>query len=86
MSGWTLDSNAAETGTIDEHVTNLLQRVSQDRSVWQLLACFKPDIFVGVFVTGFNQGGSIGPETAAMLAERGITLQLDIYSHSEGDE
>jgi len=86
MSFWSLESDLPETATIDEHVTALLRRVSQDRAVWQSLARFKPDIFLGLFVTGFNQGDSVSALTASLLAERGIELQFDIYSHSEEND
>ena len=41
------------------------------------IAGIHPDIFLGVFLTGFNQGDSISPTTAALLAERAFAVQLE---------
>ncbi len=83
QSLWSLTSDLPDSATINQHVSHLLQSVSQDRTVWQSLARFTPDIFVGLFLTRFNQGDSISPEVASLLAERGIELNLDIYSDTD---
>lgn len=85
-NSWRLSSHLPETAGINEHVRAILARVTQDLDAWKSLARFAPNIFVGVFLTGFNQGDILTPATSALLGERGIELQLDIYSHSEDDE
>ncbi len=41
---------------------------------------------MGLFVTSFNQGDSVSALTASMLAERGIDLHFDIYSHADEND
>ena len=82
-SGWRLESRHEEKHGIDDHVGELLSRVTNDLSVWRELACFKPDIFCGLFLSGFNQGDEVSPRISGMLAARGIVLRMDIYNASD---
>ena len=77
---WRLESRLDETHGIDAHVGDILGRVTDDAGVWRSLARFNPDIFVGLFLSSFNQGDSIAPRTLQLLAVRGIRLDFDIYS------
>lgn len=85
-NSWRLTSRLPETEGIDAHVGELLASVTQDLDVRKSLARFAPDIFVGVFLTGFNQCDTVSPMTSALLAERGIELSLDIYSEVDDEE
>jgi len=38
------------------------------------------DLFCGLFMKESSEGFSISPATLAMLGERGIELQFDIYA------
>lgn len=78
-ASWRLESRLEKTYSIDDHVGDLLSRVSDDLAVWRELACFKPDIRFGLFLSGFNQGDAVSPQTSGMLAARGIVLRMDIY-------
>lgn len=77
---WRLKSTLGEDASIDEHIAHLLARVTADRATWSTLAVYQPDIFVGVFLGAFNQGDGLSPESARLLADRGIRLNFDIYS------
>lgn len=77
---WALQSRLEESCTLEEHVGDLLCRVTGDLAIWGNLARFKPDVFCGLSLTGFNQGAALAPTTMKMLAARGISLELDIYS------
>lgn len=80
MGSWCLESRLEGTFGIDDHVGELLSRVTDNPETWRSLSCFNPDIFFGLFLSGFNQGDCIAPKTFKMLHERGIRLGLDIYS------
>lgn len=67
---------------INDHVGDLLSRVTSDLAVWKQLEQFNPDIFLGLFLSGFNQGDGVTPRTMRLLADRGIRLVMDIYSAS----
>jgi hypothetical protein len=49
-----------------------------------LAARFDPDLFVGLFMAEFNEGIEISPDCLAILGERRVTLDLDVYG-SEND-
>lgn len=80
---WLLESRLEETCSIDAHIGDVLSRVTSDLSVWSKLARFTPDVFCGLFLSGFNQGDTLAPETMRALAERGIRLAIDIYSTTD---
>lgn len=77
---WLLKSRLEESCSIGEHVGEILSRVTSDPAAWADLARFTPDIFCGLFLSDFNQGDTLAPPTMEMLAARGISLGLDIYS------
>lgn len=79
---WLLKSQLEESCSIGEHVGDVLSRVTSDLAIWASLARFTPDVFCGLFLSGFNQGETLAPTTMEMLAARGISLGLDVYSHA----
>lgn len=83
---WLLRSTFPQTQGIDAHVRQILARVTPDLRVWQRLARFRPDMFVGLFLTGPNQGDTLSAATMKLLAERGIALEFDIYSAADDDD
>jgi len=80
FGSWRLESSLDGRHCLDDHIEDLLARVTGNLSTWKELGRFKPDVFVGYFLSGFNQGDGISARTLRMLAERGIRLELDIYS------
>jgi hypothetical protein len=47
--------------------------------IWRSLGKYHPDLCVGLFLQGSNEGIEISPENLFLLGERGIMLGLDIY-------
>jgi hypothetical protein len=65
----------------DAQIASLLEGLTTDLRVWQELAArFRVDLFFGLFLSEGNEGFSLAPSTLAALGERGIKLDLDIYS------
>jgi hypothetical protein len=80
---WSISSSLPEHTSINEHVQHLLGRVSADPAIWNRLAIYRSDIFLGLFLDSDMEGDSLSPESARMLAERGVSLEFDIYSKCE---
>lgn len=71
---------------LDDAIGALIARLPADLAVWQELGeRFKLDIFCGLFMGTDNQGAVIAPYTLKLLAERGLTLDLDIYGPPSDD-
>jgi len=83
---WLLQTSKDETGTLEEKISRLLDCVSDDPAVWLDLKRFQPDIFCGLRLLEWNRGCSLSPELMRRLAERDLTLGLDIYYYNEQDE
>ena len=81
---WSCTGPATEPADIDAQVTELLQRLNPDLDVWQRLAeKFHIDLFCGWFMENLNEGIEISPGTLMALAQRRITLSLDIYDYED---
>ena len=53
-------------------------------SIWQdLTSRFRADVFCGLFMEEGNEGISLSNETLQRLAERGLTIDFDIYDSSD---
>lgn len=71
---------------LNDAMVAILGRLSSDLQVWASLAArFKLDVFCGLFMSSDNQGADIAPVTLRLLAERGLTLDLDVYGPPPGE-
>jgi hypothetical protein len=78
---WLLGTGQVHPGEIDAQVASLFSSLSQDLDVWRDLSRrFGGRIFVGLFLSGLNEGIDIQPETLTAIGIRGLRLDLDIYS------
>lgn len=78
---WILEGEATESGDFDAQISRLLACVDLSLAQWASLAArFESDIFCGWFMRDTNEGISVSPRTMRMLAERNITLSVDIYA------
>ena len=81
---WSVRATEAAPGDLDRQIEMLLARMSNDLTVWRdLCGRFRADVFCGVFIATGNEGLSLDPVTLSKLAERGLTLGLDIYAAPE---
>jgi len=81
--GWILEGPAGEPRDLDAKIKALLAALPHNPDLWRELAAFKPDMFCGLFMLDSNAETALTPATLAMLAERGLTLGLDIYGPAD---
>ena len=59
----------------------MFRLLTSDLTVWKELGDrHAGHLFVGLFLAHGNEGLSISPTSLAAIAERGLALDLDIYS------
>lgn len=81
---WSLSAEDKHPEDIPTQITELLSKLTQDLAVWdQLRSKYAMDFFCGVFMGSSNDGLEFSPEVLGLLSERGISLGLDIYDHSD---
>ncbi len=67
---------------LDDAIVALLDRLPADVALWEDLGRrFKIDLFCGLFMGSVNQGLVLRPSTLRLMADRGLTLGLDVYGH-----
>ena len=78
---WSREAAEANPGDIDGQIAALVEPLTKDLSVWRELSKrYEPDIFLGVFLTEYNEGIAILPTTLQLVAERHLVLDFDIYA------
>lgn len=83
---WRLEAESSEPGDLDKQVADLLALVTDDLAIWKNLTTrYEGDIFTGLFLTSYNEGLSLSPETLYAIGSRGLMLDLDIYAQDEND-
>ena len=79
---WRVRVEERSPGDLDAQVADLLTPLTTDLAVWNdLTRRFRADVFCGLFLSEFNEGLSLMPETLKALGLRGLTLDLDVYGH-----
>ncbi len=81
---WALDTKWEIPGNLDRQTSELLARMTPDLSTWRRLSArFELDLYCGLMLALSNEALVLSPATLQALGERGIELQLEIYSPSE---
>jgi hypothetical protein len=84
---WSLAANKTNKDDLDKKILALLDQVTDDLHIWRNINNrFSVDIFSGLFMDQSNEGLAISASTLAMLGERGMKLQFDIYGPAFDDE
>lgn len=82
---WRLRAKDTEPEDLNAQVEELLAQLTPDLAVWRELSeRYRIDLFCGLFMANGNDGVSIAPRILLALGERGIELELDIYSPTDG--
>ncbi len=69
---------------MDRQIREVFGSLTSDLNVWRELSSkYTPDLFVGLFMEQTNEGIEVSVDCLAMLAERGVTLSLDVYGPVE---
>jgi len=77
---WLLSVDRRQPGDLDGQILDLFGVLTEDVSVWRTLtAKYQPDLFVGLFLTGINEGIEMSAQSLEILATRGVRLSLDVY-------
>jgi len=80
INTWRYGVEPRVPGDLDGQIRELFGALTDDLSVWRSLAAkYAPDLYVGLFMKEENEGIEISAECLGMLAERGVSLSLDIY-------
>lgn len=65
---------------LDGLISALLAEFPADPAIWHALGRrYTLDVFCGLFMGRENQGAALRPGMLRALAERGLTLDLDVY-------
>lgn len=84
---WRLNAPDEYPRDLDKQVATLFAALSTDLEAWRALSLrFGGNIFVGLFLSGFNEEQSLSPTTTYAIGRRGLALDLDIYSGDDLDE
>ena len=66
--------------SLEDQINNLFDRLPADLEVWrELTTRFEADLFCGLWLKQWNRGLDFSPETLKRIAERGLSIGLDIY-------
>lgn len=78
---WSLWAEVKSPGDLDLQASEIFSRMVEDIEVWKPLSSeFRIVLFCGIYVGGYNGGVPFSPENLLYLGERGVKLDLDIYS------
>jgi hypothetical protein len=84
---WQLDAAGQQPGNLDAHVAELFRRANNDLSAWATLSGeHNIDLFCVYFGSEADEGVEASAETLKALGDRGIKLELRIYSAAEEDD
>lgn len=82
---WRLHVDDSIPGNLERQIDGLLSKLTPDIGRWRFLnARYRIDLFCGLFMRQGNEGLSLSPVLLARVAERGISLGLDIYDPDGG--
>jgi hypothetical protein len=80
IGSWRLSVDRREPGDLNGQIVELLEGLNDDLTAWRdLSARFGGRIFCGLFLDNWNEGLTLPASTLALLADRGLKLDLDIY-------
>lgn len=83
---WSLKAKDRSPGDLSAQIVDVLSRLTNDLSVWVALRKrYDCDVFCGIFMEEDNEGEMITDKAMAMMSERGLKLQLDIYARFRED-
>ena len=84
---WRLEVPDRKPADLEAQIAEVLGYLPQDLEVWRHLACVHEiDLFCGVFMDEGNKGFSLSPPSLALLSERSIKIDFDVYAPSRKDD
>ncbi len=77
---WSCQAPRVIPGDLDAQVARLFAMMTPDLSVWRdLCTRYRGDVFCGLFLEDSNEGIVLSTEAMRAIADRSLTLGLDIY-------
>ncbi|WP_234801685.1 DUF4279 domain-containing protein [Allorhizobium taibaishanense] len=84
---WNVGAKEVDSGNFEEAIARFLSGIPAAPDVFLALASrFKVELFCGLFLDEYNSGLEISPAVMTLMVERGISLDLDIYSSCDSGE
>lgn len=80
---WRLVAEHREPEDLESQVFELLDKLTDNLSIWASLSRYKPDLFCGLFMSSSNDGLPLSAKALLALGQRGIALELDIYDFDD---
>ena len=81
---WIVAAEDREPESIDEQLSTLFARMTQDLPTWLALAArYEAEVYCGLFMDQTNEGFSLSTATLQALACRGLEIGFDVYSPTE---
>lgn len=82
---WLLESSSSPDSPLEQHITSLLERLSDTSSWLDHTQPFERDLFCGVFLTHQNSGLSLPPAVIKDIARLGLELNFDLYVETDDE-
>jgi hypothetical protein len=84
---WNVRAKDVVSDSFEEAIARFLSGIPAAPDVFSALASrFRLELFCGLFLNEYNSGLEISPAVMTLMVERGISLDLDIYSSSDSGE
>jgi hypothetical protein len=86
IGSWRLRGKRSKT-ELEEQINQLLDKLPSDFEVWRgLTSRFQADLFCGLWMKRFNRGLNFEVATLQKIAERGLSIGLDVYVDQDIEE
>ena len=84
---WRLNADTCVPADLDGQINRLLVGPTDDLTLWrELTAKYRAVVFCGLWLASYNDGINLAAETLALMSERGLLLDLDIYESKRAPE
>ena len=82
---WIIDySEESSPVEIDEQLNALLDRLTDDISIWfGLTSRYEADVSCGLFLDAWNEGFTLEESTLKRLSDRHLSINFDIYAPTD---
>ena len=84
---WRLSTERRADAQLEDQIVELFDRLTPDMAFWeQLGANYEVSLFCGLWLKRWNRGTILSARTLSRIAERGLSVDLDIYYEPDEDD
>ncbi len=76
---WILSGERNTEHPLEEEIRALFERLPKTSNIWERLGQYQGDLFCGLWLGTWNHGLELSSQIAKEIADRHLTLKLDIY-------